>query len=223
MGNFFKVNWLKTIYFNHRVFKFKTACKLPIVVGWHFKIRQIHKGTVEIKGKPKLGMIKLGCGEGVFGVEANKHSYWIVKKTAKVIFNGASGFSKGVSIRGGDNSIIEFGQGVHFNQNFFIAANTVIKIGDNVIGGWDVHLQDADGHQIFNSESEENQVERCPITIGNHVWIGYSAHLLKGSYIDEDSVVACKALVTKSFEGQKNVLVGGFPAKIIKENINWKL
>ena len=223
MGNFFKVNWLKTLYFNHRVFKFKTAVKLPILVGWHFKIRQIHKGTIELKAKPKLGLIKLGCGEGVFGVAQNSHSYWIVKKSAKVIFNGPCGFSKGISIRGGDNSIIEFGSGVHFNQNFFIAANTVIKIGDNVIGGWDVHIQDADGHQIFNKDTNENNIERSPITIGNHVWIGYSAHILKGSFIDDNSVVACRALVTKSFEGQKNVIVGGFPAKIIKENINWKL
>ena len=221
--NIFKVNLLKTIYFNLRLFKFKTAIKLPIVLGWHFKIGQIHKGTVELKAKPKLGLIKLGCGEGVFGVEPNKHSYWIVKKTAKVIFDGSCGFSKGVSIRCGDEGVIEFGSGTHFSCNFFIACNTKITIGDDVIGGWNVHIQDADGHHIYDVTSNKDNEERKPISIGNHVWVGFDATLLKGAAIADNSVVACKALITKDFSDKPNAVIGGFPASIIKENINWKL
>lgn len=223
MANIFKVNLLKSLHFNIRTLGFKKGIKLPILLGWHFKIRELHKGTVVLNTKPKLGTIKLGCGGGVFGVEPHKHSYWIVKKGSKVVFNGPCGFSKGVSIRCGDEGTIEFGSGVHFSNNFFIACNTNIKIGDNVIGGWDIHIQDADGHQIFNSLNNEPNTERKPITIANHVWIAYGAHLLKGAYIDENSVVACRALVTKSFEGNKGVIIGGFPAEIIKKDINWKL
>ena len=223
MPNIFRVNLLKTIYFNLRLFKFSTGIKLPILLGWRFKIRQLHRGTVVINTKPKFGLIKLGCGEGVFGVEPNRHSYWIVKKGSKVIFNGGCGFSKGVSIRCGDNGVIEFGKGVHFNQNFFVACNTNIKIGDDVIGGWNIRLQDADGHQIFNKDTNENNIERNPIYIGNHIWIAYGVNMLKGSYIDNDSVVACNSLVTKSFKDHPNVVIGGSPSKILKENINWKL
>ena len=223
MANIFKINLLKTIYFNFKVFNFKTAIKLPVVLGWHFKIKQIHKGTVVLNHQPKLGLIKLGCGDGVFGVEPNKHSYWIVKKDSKIIFNGPIGFSKGVSIRCGDQGVIEFGQGIHFAQNFFIACNTNIKIGDDVIGGWNIHIQDADGHQIYDVKSGENNVERKPITIENHVWIAYNAHILKGSYISRDSVIACNAVVTRQFKDKPNIVIGGCPASILKEGINWKL
>ena len=45
--------------------------------------------------------------------------------------------------------------------------------------------------------------------------------IFKGVELLDDSVVASHAIVTKSFH-KKNVLIGGFPASIIKENINWR-
>lgn len=43
--------------------------------------------------------------------------------------------------------------------------------------------------------------------------------MLKGVSIGCDSVVSTGAVVTKSFG--RNVLVGGVPAKVLKEDIEW--
>ena len=59
-----------------------------------------------------------------------------------------------------------------------------------------------------------------PIKIGNHVWIGQGASILKGVRIGDGSIVAAAAVVTKDVPA--HVAVGGIPAKVINENINWK-
>ena len=52
-----------------------------------------------------------------------------------------------------------------------------------------------------------------PITIGDNCWIGGSATIVPGVTLGNNVVVA--AGVTKSFGD--NVVIGGNPAKIIKE------
>nr|HQE12748.1 hypothetical protein [Flavipsychrobacter sp.] len=56
--------------------------------------------------------------------------------------------------------------------------------------------------------------------IGNHIWIASHVSILKGVHIADNTVVATRAVVTKSFI-EKNILIGGMPAKKLKENINW--
>ena len=58
------------------------------------------------------------------------------------------------------------------------------------------------------------------ITIGNHVWIAADVKILKGVKIGHCSIIVTGSLVTKDVND--NALVGGIPAKILKENINWK-
>lgn len=63
-------------------------------------------------------------------------------------------------------------------------------------------------------------MQSAPIVIGNHVWIGLNVTILKGVTIGDGCMVAAGAVVTKSFP--PNYLIGGVPAKIIKEDILWR-
>jgi acetyltransferase-like isoleucine patch superfamily enzyme len=58
------------------------------------------------------------------------------------------------------------------------------------------------------------------VEIGDHVWIGAHCSILKGVSLDAHTVVATRSTVTRSFSAT-NVLVGGSPAKILKERITW--
>ena len=55
----------------------------------------------------------------------------------------------------------------------------------------------------------------APIHIGNRVWIGAHATILAGVTVGENSIIAAGAVVTKDVPA--NTIVGGVPAKIIKE------
>ena len=58
-----------------------------------------------------------------------------------------------------------------------------------------------------------------PIDIGNHVWIGSKANILKGIKIGEGAIVASGAVVTKDVP--EHSLVAGDPAKVIRQNVEW--
>lgn len=53
-----------------------------------------------------------------------------------------------------------------------------------------------------------------PITIGNGVWVAADAFIAPGVSIENDAVIAARAVVIKNVE--KNTIVGGNPAQFIK-------
>ena len=65
-----------------------------------------------------------------------------------------------------------------------------------------------------------NSVRTSPIVIGNHVWIGRRAMIMKGVTIGDGAVVAAGAIVTKDVP--PNCVVAGVPARVVKENIFWE-
>ncbi len=53
-----------------------------------------------------------------------------------------------------------------------------------------------------------------PVKIGNKVWIGANVTILPGVAVGDGAIVAAGAVVTKNVE--PNTIVGGVPAKLIK-------
>ena len=74
-------------------------------------------------------------------------------------------------------------------------------------------IRDNDAHQINDSCQKQH------IIIGNHVWIGMRAIILKGVTVGDGAVIAAGAVVTHDVPA--NTLVGGVPARVIRENIEW--
>lgn len=109
---------------------------------------------------------------------------------------------------------LTLGQGFT-NYGCRISCKNSITIGEKVAVGDEVVIRDYDGHEI-----EGQKDASAPVTIGDHVWIGERATILKGVTIGDGAVVACNAVVTKDVP--PNCLVAGVPAKVIRENINWK-
>jgi acetyltransferase-like isoleucine patch superfamily enzyme len=53
-----------------------------------------------------------------------------------------------------------------------------------------------------------------PIKIGNNVWIGYGASILRGVTVGDGAVIGTYAVVTKDVPA--NAIVGGVPAKVLR-------
>ena len=75
------------------------------------------------------------------------------------------------------------------------------------------YVSDADWHGIYNRAAPVGTTK--PVELKNNVWIGDRAVVGKGVTIGENSIVAAGAVVVKDVP--PNVIVGGNPAKIIKE------
>lgn len=106
--------------------------------------------------------------------------------------------------------------GGFINENVQITCGDTIEIGKGATIGRDVVIRSYDGHTI---EKESYKISE-PIKIGNHVWIGQGAVILKGVTIGDGAIIAAGALVTKDIPAYS--IAGGVPAKVIKEKISWK-
>lgn len=93
-----------------------------------------------------------------------------------------------------------------------IAHIGTIIINDNASIGKNFKIYP--GVVIGNNEFKDHI--KCP-TIGDNVYVGSNAKIFGELYIADNTIVAANSVVTKSIR-EKNSVVGGIPAKIIKKH-----
>lgn len=113
--------------------------------------------------------------------------------------------------------ICDFGNRVTFGKNVFINHSAILSAS----GG--IEFQDgvsvAPGVRIATINHDFNNRHTIytygKVTIKKNAWLGMGCTICPGVTVGENSVVAAGAVVTKDVPD--NVVVGGCPAKIIKE------
>lgn len=114
----------------------------------------------------------------------------------------------------------DYGYNIHVGENFYANFDCVfldvseIRIGDNCFIAPGVHIYTAT-HPLNPTERISGVEYGIPVNIGHNVWIGGRAVINPGVHIGNNVVVASGAVVTKDVPD--NVVVGGNPAKIIKQ------
>lgn len=112
----------------------------------------------------------------------------------------------------------DFGKNITIGDHVFINADCKfqdqggITIDDGALIGHGVVLATLN-HDM--DPEKRQQLHPAPIHIGKRVWIGANATITAGVTIGDNSVVAAGAVVTKDVPA--NVVVGGVPARIIKQ------
>lgn len=199
-------NYLKV--FKH-VIKRKKKDLLYLYSGSVFKFE---KGSKIILRKAKLH----------FGKDRiSKKDYCskiILEKNSKIVVDGDFTFTCGADILLKENAVLTLGKG-WANFGCQIRCGNQITIGNNVTFGRDVKIIDSDFHCIRDSQKEVINPS-MPVIIGDNVWLGQSATVLKGVTIGNGAIVAANAVVTKDVPA--GCIVAGNPAKVIKENVTWK-
>lgn len=199
-------NKLNTVWFNLRN---KSFPRIKVLIYPYVSLG-IHKnGIVRIGEK---AVLKVGEAWEDTGYT---NSTLKIDKDATLKVNGNFVFHTGAFVVVNKNAILEIGSG-YTNNNTEINCFESIKIGNNVAISKGVIIRDSDNHIINENTSNVTK----PIVIGNNVWIGLNAIILKGVNIGNGAVIAAGAVVTKNV--LENSLVGGVPAKVIKENVVWR-
>lgn len=90
-----------------------------------------------------------------------------------------------------------------------------IEMGDNILVGSSVTVLDSDFHEIDPEKRVGGTPKTGKVFVGDNVWIGDCVMILKGSSIGKNSIVAAGAVVSGEFP--PNVIIGGIPAKVIRE------
>ncbi|MEM7181624.1 MAG: acyltransferase [Spirochaetota bacterium] len=122
-----------------------------------------------------------------------------------------------VEFEANDNATIAIRNNVRINRGTTIVAYDTIDIGEKTLIGEFVSIRDAN-HGIRKGEWIKDQAHNSKaISIGKGVWIGRGACILAGVTLADGCVIAANSVVTKDVA--ENTIVGGVPAKVIKERV----
>lgn len=110
-------------------------------------------------------------------------------------------------------SRIIIGKNVATNNNLTLCAANYIEIGDDTLIGQGVTIMDHEAHGMA-ADKRRQLGEIGKVIIGKNVWLGNNVIVLKNSKIGDNTIVAAGAIVSGKFPA--NVIIGGVPAKIIK-------
>jgi acetyltransferase-like isoleucine patch superfamily enzyme len=129
---------------------------------------------------------------------------------------------EGVRLGSGVRCIVGQGARLAIGAGSFVTADSLILCGNRVTIGahcaisWQVQIMDWDMHHL--AESEPNS---APVTLGDHVWIGSRATILKGVTIGDGAVVGAGSVVARDIPAK--TAVAGNPARVVREQVDWKL
>jgi len=107
---------------------------------------------------------------------------------------------------------IKLGKGIFINHACSFLDLGGITIEDNVQIGPRVNIT-SENHPL--DPSNRKALDLKPVVIKRNAWIGAGATILPGVTVGENAVVAAGAVVNKDVSD--NTVVGGVPAKLIKE------
>jgi len=99
-------------------------------------------------------------------------------------------------------------------------SSTKVVLGEDCMLSRDIVINTSDFHSILDNLTNKRINKANDVFIGNHVWIGNGVYINKGAVLNNDSIVAARSVVPgKVFAS--NSIIGGVPAKVIKEGVNW--
>jgi acetyltransferase-like isoleucine patch superfamily enzyme len=116
----------------------------------------------------------------------------------------------------GGGGVLRVGSRTTINEDAIIGCTDSITIGADCMLAPRVYLLDVDHEFSSRDVPISSQGYRTsPVVIGDDVWIGAYAVILKGVRIGKGAVVAAHSVVTKDVP--EYAVVGGVPARVIAE------
>lgn len=140
-------------------------------------------------------------------------------KNSKCEINGDFIVGQGVRIHLSTGAILTIG-GKEKESDSGITADTLLMVNKKLVIGkdflcsWNVYITDSDWHTIDGKEHQQD------VIIGDHVWVANNNNILKGTVVGNNCIIgSCSKLGNVTFGD--NLLIGGTPAKVLKNNVLW--
>jgi acetyltransferase-like isoleucine patch superfamily enzyme len=137
-----------------------------------------------------------------------------IGKNASVRLGRWVWIGKGTKLRCHEGEV-RIGAKTVMGEECTISAYQHVSIGEQCIVADRVMLIDFD-HNVAEVERpiRVQGIYKRDVRIGNNVWIGYGAQILRGETVGENSIIGASAVVTKDVPA--NAVVAGSPARIVR-------
>lgn len=196
--------------------------KYSLIKCAYYNLIRLRLNRFALRIKPgtqiSIGKESKISGDGVLFFNTNKpesfktNCFFQLRKHAILCIENRNFFHYGTDICVFENGVLEL-HGCSLNAYSQLRCKNHISIGENTIISRNVQIWDADHHE-FGQEADDKEV-----IIGQHVWIGAGAMILKGVHIGNGAIIAAGSLVNKDVP--EGALAAGVPAKIINAHVEW--
>ena len=177
---------------------------------------------------PVPANVVLGENSAIVGDEVSRRSVFQRFRSlhAPALVLGSGTIADGVAFNLGKNAIVRIGNGCRLYDAYLIAEQE-ITIGDRVTVGWHATLVDSDLHPVEPADREidvraisptgdgKRILGKCArIDVGDDVWIGPLAVILKGVSIGAGAIIEPGAVITRDVPA--GARMRGNPAQVME-------
>lgn len=201
----------KTIWYSK---KYSSSFK-ALKCSANTKIVREKGAEINIGQMSSLGLILSGIGK--IGINDGSSITIQAEENASINIGAHVKIYGGVKILADPSAKVEIGDSTLISLKSKIFAKKSVKIGSHCLISWNVQILDSDHHTLI-IDGEKREMT-SGVTIGDKVWISSNVSILKGVTIGDNCVIAANSVVTKSFPS--GVLIGGNPARILRENVDF--
>jgi len=184
--------------------------QLPIVGNLRSRIICRPGASLDVRGRLYLGDAPTYVGYVARGLAPVIE----LQENSSLLIDGAVRVGDGARILAGRGASVSIGDDTHFDGDSRVISAVNVSIGAGCAIAWQVLIMDTDFHKVDGRPSGD-----AATTIGDRVWIGAGATILKGVTVGDGAVIAAGAIVTRDVPA--GALVAGNPARLVRESVSW--
>lgn len=160
----------------------------------------------------------LFCEEGV-NIQNSKITF---KGDNALVYLGRNKHKYLLSLSINHNSVFHMGRNNYINGrlNIILSERKHFFVGNDGLFSFGIWVRNADPHLIYSCDSFRRINPTKSIFIGDHVWVGQSVFLLKGTQIDSGSIIGAMS-VCSGKRINHNSSWAGNPIRRIGDSIFW--
>ena len=126
-----------------------------------------------------------------------------------------------LSISANNNNVCYIGRNNYFNgtMHIILSEHKHFFVGNDCFFSFGIWVRNADPHLIYNSINGKRRNPTRSIFVGDHVWIGQSVMLLKGTRIDSGSIIGAMSVASGTVS--HNSVYRGNPLQKMGDSVFW--
>ncbi|HTZ65444.1 MAG TPA: DapH/DapD/GlmU-related protein [Solirubrobacteraceae bacterium] len=185
--------------------------QLPVVGNLRARIVRAPGARIEVGRRLYLGDAPTYVGFVARGMVTAIE----LQRDAELIVEGGARLGDGTKILVGPGAAVTIGDDTHIDGDARVISAVRVSIGSGCAIAWDVLIMDTDFHRVDGRDSGDAQV-----TVGDGVWIGAGAKILKGVTVGDGAIIAAGAVVTRDVPAR--ALVAENRGRVIREDVTWE-
>ncbi|APY12738.1 transferase [Seonamhaeicola sp. S2-3] len=199
------------------MFPFKIAKKLPVFFYGSVKFTSL-SGEIVIDAPIKIGMI--GFGQP-YEMTTRSRGISEINLSGVLVLKGHIQFGNDFFIYIKENAYCEIGHMSSMATLAKLICTYKVVIGKWVRIGSESQLIDTNFHQMKNTKTGELYPMCNPIELGDYNYIGNRVSIMPKTKTNSYCTVASNSILNKDYTDLgTNILIGGIPSKLIKNDIS---